>query len=87
VLIHHLWYGMSPLEAVVQERLHHQWSPDFVYVETYKDSQLSLDSLESKGHKIKSRRDIGIVQAIAIQGAEQLPTSDPRKGGKPAGLN
>ncbi len=87
VLIHHLWYGMSPLEAVVQERLHHQWSPDFVYIETYKDSQLSLDSLESKGHKIKSRRDIGIVQAIAIQGAEQLPASDPRKGGKPAGLN
>jgi len=87
VLIHRLWYGMSPMDAIALERLHHQWTPNAVYVESYKKSKLPLNALEAKGHEIKSRRDIGIVQAIAIEDGVQFPASDPRKGGKPAGLN
>ena len=87
VLIHSLWYGMSPIDAVTQERLHHQWKPDAVYIETVAKSTLPTDTLAAKGHSIKERRDIGIVQAIAIESGAQLPACDPRKGGKPAGLN
>ncbi len=87
VLIHRLWYGMSPSDAIALERLHHQWKPDAVYIETVNVSKLPIDSLEAKGHVIKERRDIGIVQAIAIEDGVQLPASDPRKGGKSAGLN
>ena len=87
VLIHHLWYGMSPVDAITKERLHHQWSPNVLYVETYRGSRLPLNELKERGHEIKTRRDIGIVQAIAIEGSIQRPASDPRKGGKPAGLN
>jgi gamma-glutamyltranspeptidase/glutathione hydrolase len=76
-------FGESPAVAVDAPRIHHQWSPDSLEIES---TTLPATELEKLGHKIRSRGDSAVVQAAArtkdgqVQGA-----SDRRKGGKSVG--
>ena len=86
VLLRVLWSGDEPIEALQRPRLHHQWLPDRVYFE--EDIHIrTQESLKSNGHEIKERGHIGVVQVIHIDEGVMKPASDPRKGGRPAGIH
>ncbi len=86
VLLDIIWFGDEPIEALQRSRVHHQWLPDRVYVEkNYRDTALEAH-LSSVGYNIKQRSNIGVVQVIQIEDVLMKPASDPRKGGKPAGI-
>jgi gamma-glutamyltranspeptidase/glutathione hydrolase len=86
VLLRVVWGGDDPIDALAHPRLHHQWMPDRVYFE--EDFTVrTRESLQSNGHEIMQRGHIGVVQVIQIDDGVFKPASDPRKGGRPAGIN
>lgn len=87
VILNSVWFGDEPIDAVSRQRLHHQWMPDKVYFEEAWDDQAIVDSLLRKGHETTTRKTVGVVQAIAIDGDVLKPASDHRKGGLAAGFN
>ena len=86
VLLRVLWAGDEPIEALKRPRLHHQWMPDRVYFEADINIR-TQESLQSNGHEINERGHIGVVQVIHIDDGMVKPACDPRKGGRPAGIN
>lgn len=84
VLLGVLDYGMSLEDAMAALRVHHQFQPDEVAFNRPPPSPLA-DALQSKGHHLSDRKKTGSVQAIRITGSQLIGTSDPNKGGKPAG--
>ena len=86
VLLSALVYGDDAGQAVARPRLHHQWQPDEVRVETGWANDNTLDGLKARGHEIVSyKKSVGVVQAIVVKGGRITAASDPRKGGRPAG--
>ena len=85
VLLHILWYGDEPIEALNRTRLHHQWLPNRVYFEE-RTKDISIETyLNAIGHETTERANIGVVQVIELEEGKLKPASDPRKGGKSAG--
>jgi gamma-glutamyltranspeptidase/glutathione hydrolase len=86
VMLNILLRGMSPKEALLAPRLHHQWMPDVVqFEEAWTDAGM-IESLEAMGHATKRRASVGKVQVIEVMPSGIIvPASDPRKGGVPAG--
>jgi gamma-glutamyltranspeptidase/glutathione hydrolase len=86
VLLSALVYGDDAGQAVVRPRLHHQWQPDEVRVETGWTNTSTLDGLKARGHEVVSyRKSVGVVQVIVVKDGHITAASDPRKGGRPAG--
>ncbi len=81
-------FGLSTDAAVSAPRIHHQWLPDVLMVEPGVPDN-TRRALERAGHKIIPMPAKASVQAIEqspATGARMLhATSDPRKGGVPAG--
>jgi gamma-glutamyltranspeptidase/glutathione hydrolase len=73
-------------EALAQPRIHHQWSPDEVRIESRYPETLQ-SSLTARGHKLKEVRNMGVSQAIAREPATSqfIGVHDPRVPGKAAG--
>jgi gamma-glutamyltranspeptidase/glutathione hydrolase len=66
-LYHYLFRDKTLSESIFLPRLHHQWSPDLLYLES--KSQKIINNLQSKGHQIgKSEFYFGAVEAV-----ERLP--------------
>jgi gamma-glutamyltranspeptidase/glutathione hydrolase len=86
VMLNILLRGMSPEEALLAPRLHHQWMPDVVqFEEAWMDAGM-IESLEAMGHATSRRASVGKVQVIEVMPSGIIvPASDPRKGGVPAG--
>ncbi|MEM7755929.1 MAG: gamma-glutamyltransferase, partial [Planctomycetota bacterium] len=84
VLLGMLVGGADADAAVRAPRVHHQWSPDVVFVEPGVDEALSL-GLETRGHAMREQEELGVVQAIVRTEGENgrgwSAASDPRKGG------
>ncbi len=86
VLLSALVYGDDAGQAVARPRLHHQWRPDEVRVETGWTNNSTLDGLKARGHTVVSyKKSVGVVQAIVVKDGLITAASDPRKGGRPAG--
>ncbi len=86
VLLSALVYGDDAGQAVARPRLHHQWQPDEVRVETGWTDEATLEGLRARGHTLVSyRNSVGVVQAIVVKDGLITAASDPRKGGRPAG--
>jgi gamma-glutamyltranspeptidase/glutathione hydrolase len=86
VLLDILWFGDEPTKALERSRVHHQWFPDRVYVEgAYRDHDVEAH-LHALGYEVVPRPNIGVVQVIQVEDGVIKPASDPRKGGKPAGI-
>jgi gamma-glutamyltranspeptidase/glutathione hydrolase len=80
-------FGMSPQEAIAQGRLHHQWLPDRVEFDGVVPDAIKAD-LRARGHTVSdSPGESAVVQMIVIRDGEMIGVSDPRKGGRPAGLD
>jgi len=86
VLLDVLVFGMAPDEALAQQRIHHQWLPNLVFVEPHTPSE-RLASLAALGHDTKVIQPCSAVQVLQYDAEAALwgGASDPRKGGKPAG--
>jgi gamma-glutamyltranspeptidase/glutathione hydrolase len=78
--------GLPLAEALAQPRVHHQWSPDAVRIESGVPEELQ-NALTSRGHKLNETRSIGVSQAIAFDksSGQFLGVHDPRVPGKAAG--
>lgn len=85
-LLRKLDLGHSLEQAVGQPRIHHQWSPDEVRIESSLDPALKK-SLTERGHKLEAIGSMGVTQAIIFDQASRQFTGihDPRVPGKAAG--
>lgn len=72
-------HGMNVQSAIAAPRIHHQWLPDEIRIE----SGISPDTirlLEKKGHTVVTQPAMGAIQSIYIDGAGQLyGGADPRR--------
>jgi gamma-glutamyltranspeptidase/glutathione hydrolase len=86
VLLSALVFGDDAGQAVARPRLHHQWQPDEVRLETSWSDNATLKGLRERGHTLVSYENpVGVVQAIIVKDGQITAASDPRKGGRPAG--
>ena len=81
-------FGMSADAAVSAPRIHHQWLPDVVMAEAGIPEK-TVRALTRVGHKVipmPAKASVQAVEQLTADGARKLvATSDPRKGGVPAG--
>ena len=73
-------HGMNIAEAVAAPRIHHQWQPDALLIE----SGLSPDTirlLEAKGQKVRLGSTSGSANSILVTGQGLEGASDPRQRG------
>jgi gamma-glutamyltranspeptidase/glutathione hydrolase len=71
-------YRMPVEKAVNAPRIHHQWLPERLDMES-ELAQETRDSLERRGHGIRESRAIGVVQAIVAGRRGVSGAADPRK--------
>ncbi len=83
-------FDLDIAEAVAAPRIHHQWMPHLLYA----DVGVSPDTvrlLEERGHAVRVRPAFSAVQVARVRGLggpdpEFRGASDPRKGGRAAGV-
>jgi gamma-glutamyltranspeptidase/glutathione hydrolase len=78
--------GMSPEQALVQPRLHHQWSPNQLMIEKTLPRGVQ-DGLAHRGHQLKKLPPMGVSQIVArsSDGKAFVGAADPRAGGNAVG--
>ncbi|HEY7321935.1 MAG TPA: gamma-glutamyltransferase [Candidatus Binatia bacterium] len=72
-------FKMPIKEAVEAPRIHHQWIPDELNVEDKLPPEIKR-SLERRGHTLKERNTLGVVQAILARRSGISGAADSRKG-------
>lgn len=83
VMLNVLDFGMDPQTAVSLPRMHHQWLPNTLWLETeYPDDVVR--ALTARGHEVTVQPGFSSVQVVQRHGASTVGGSDPRKGGWPA---
>jgi len=85
-LVRRLDLGLPLDQALGQPRVHHQWSPDAVRIESRLDPSLQ-SALLGRGHKLTPVANMGVSQAIELDHAtgQFRGFHDPRIPGKAAG--
>jgi gamma-glutamyltranspeptidase / glutathione hydrolase len=77
-------FGMDANAAVSAPRLHHQWTPDQVFIEPEIPADVRR-GLERRGHNLQEGARISTVQLIVVRAdGTREAASDPRKDGAPA---
>lgn len=77
---------LAPDAAVAAPRLHHQWEPDWLYLEDGVAPR-AVEGLARRGHKVRQGERVGEVQAVFRLDAETvMGVSDPRGTGRPEAL-
>ena len=71
-------FRMPLKKAVESPRIHHQWMPDEIVVES-KIPPNTRKSLERLGHKVQERNSLGLVEAITVRRSKMAAEPDPRK--------
>jgi gamma-glutamyltranspeptidase/glutathione hydrolase len=77
-IVNVLDFGMPVASAVAAPRVHHQWLPDRLNVEP-KIAAETKAALAERGHVLREQTSLGVVQAIAWEGAVMNGAADPRK--------
>lgn len=76
-IINRIDLNMNLKDAMSAPRVHHQWSPDLLFVEPEFSAEVK-SALEAKGHNLAQRR-LGTAQAIVLDKTEGFVTqSEPR---------
>jgi gamma-glutamyltranspeptidase/glutathione hydrolase len=87
VMLNIIDVGQPLAPAIASVRVHHQWQPDEVVFDR-DPSDAGAAGLRARGHRLADARRSGIVQAIRFRPDGTLVgASDPRKGGRPAGVD
>lgn len=83
--------GRSAAEAVDAPRIHHQWQPDVLLMETgafgtakQPIQQSTADALLERGHTLDGRPFLAAVNAVEVTGTRAVAAPDPRKRTPPA---
>lgn len=76
-IINHLDLGMSLEDSLAAARIHHQWAPDRLFVESRLD-QAVMKGLKDRGHNLLERGYMGSSQAISIRDGKFVSVSEPR---------
>jgi gamma-glutamyltranspeptidase / glutathione hydrolase len=78
--------GMDAQAAINAPRFHHQWLPDRVLMETLFSPEME-EQLQARGHEIKRRGHIGLINAIGVdpKTGERCGAADPRDNGSAIG--
>ena len=71
-------FRMPLKRAVGSRRIHHQWMPNKLMVES-KISPNTRKSLARRGHAVKEKRSLGVVQAISVRRGRVVGVADPRR--------
>jgi gamma-glutamyltranspeptidase/glutathione hydrolase len=85
-IINHIDLQMPIGEAIYQPRMHHQWSPDRLYVERTMPESICRQ-LSALGHVLEKLSDAGEMQAIVFEPETGtfIGAHDPRTSGKAMG--
>lgn len=85
-LLNVLVYDMDARRAVSASRIHHQWLPDTVMVESFGIEPLTIDELKRRGYQLQERSSWGNANAIVVRADGFLDgAADPRGEGVAAG--
>ncbi len=78
--------GMDAQSAINAPRFHHQWLPDEIQMEKLFSPEME-EQLKQRGHIIKRRGHIGLINAIGIdpKSNERCGAADPRDNGSALG--
>lgn len=71
-------FRMPVERAVRSPRIHHQWVPNELAVESKIPASVRK-SLERRGHVVRERNSLGAVQAISVSRGKITAAADPRK--------
>ena len=77
-LLNVILFNMDIVSAVNSPRFHHQWKPEYIYMEEELYSKSLEDSLLYIGHAIKYRSSIGHVNAIMYNDNTVTVAADKR---------
>ena len=77
-----IYFEMDILSAVNAPRFHHQWKPEYIFMETELYSDSINKALNKMGHNIKTRKNIGNVNAIMYQNNSVTVGADKRGDNK-----
>ncbi len=77
-------FGMTPEEALAVPRMHHQWVPEKLFLDTGYGSAVQ-PALEALGHTVDEMPFFSSVQVVQATDGGFLGAADPHKGGAPAG--
>ena len=81
IIVNIIDHNMNLSEASIAPRMHHQWFPDIISLESG-FSPDSIQILKNRGHNVKSARgSIGNVQSVGFQNGLFLGASDTRRPG------
>ncbi len=77
-LVNHIDLNMPLQEALVMDRIHHQWRPNQLFVEKTLVDPLRA-ALEAKGHELRRLGDYGSTQAIGLdEQGRFISVAEPR---------
>ncbi|QDV31987.1 Gamma-glutamyltranspeptidase precursor [Planctopirus ephydatiae] len=76
-------HQLDPAAAVASPRIHHQWMPNTLVIETKLEDL--AEELAAFGHEISQRSSLAITQLVTRKNGKLWAVSDPRKHGQPAG--
>lgn len=78
--------GMDAQSAINAPRFHHQWLPDEIQMEVLFSPEME-EQMKSRGHAVRRRGHIGLVNAIGIDAktGERCGAADPRDAGSAVG--
>lgn len=85
VLLNMTRFKMSPTEALSKPRIHHQWLPETLLLESPLDTKVAKQ-LQSLGHKTAKRDKQAVSQAARLTSKGLEAASDTRKHGLAAGF-
>ncbi len=75
-------FNLNLQETLNQGRFHHQWLPDYLYLEKDRFSKDTQEKLQSYGYEIKEREAYSDIQIIYIDPSHlKTGASDPRRRG------
>lgn len=80
LLVNVLEHGMNIADATAAPRMHHQWYPDRLQVESG-FSPDALRILEERGHSLSPSAGMGSLQTVLFDGELYYGYSDPRRPG------
>jgi gamma-glutamyltranspeptidase/glutathione hydrolase len=78
-------FDMDPQAAVAAPRIHHQWQPDILRLEPEIPHDVRV-GLKARKHLLQVGRAFSSTQAVTDGEDGTVGGSDPRKGGRPAGV-
>ncbi len=85
-LINVLDFKLSLYDSVAAGRIHHQYQPDKLFLESEALSPEAIEKLKSLGHQITVSPNRSKVCAVHKDGNDLVGVADPRRGGRPGGF-